>query len=388
VQTLITIDEASIWATNFLKRNITSSNISYLIQYGRIKKYVANGRTLVSISDLKNYYESQLKPLEKTWKKHFGKDLNWALSFDEYRESERTKHVHRLHPYKGKFIPQLVEYFLDSHIDDFKKEVYFKSGDIVLDPFCGSGTTLVQANELCMHAIGIDISAFNALISNVKIGRYNLSDINEHIKNITKKLKSFQKDKNNIEFENELLNELTVFNNRYFPSPEYRRKVRYNEIDEKEYSMNLEKEFSLHIYSKLIDKYSIKLHQNKKDSFLDTWFLQPVRDEIDFVFEQAKQIKDISVKKVIAIILSRTIRSCRATTHADLGTLIQPITKTYYCKKHGKICKPLFSISSWWKRYSEDTIKRLAQFEKLRTNTFQKCLSGDSRIIDIFGLST
>jgi len=40
-----------------------------------------------------------------------------------------------LHPYKGKFIPQLVEYFLDSHTDEFKKEVYFHKGDIVLDPF-------------------------------------------------------------------------------------------------------------------------------------------------------------------------------------------------------------------------------------------------------------
>ncbi|MGE0087128.1 MAG: DNA methyltransferase [Desulfococcaceae bacterium] len=41
-------------------------------------------------------------------------------------------------------------------MDDFKKDVYFKPGDIVLDPFCGSGTTLVQANEMGMHAIGID----------------------------------------------------------------------------------------------------------------------------------------------------------------------------------------------------------------------------------------
>lgn len=380
---LITIDEASIWATHFLKRDVTVSNISYLIQYGRIKKYGDNGRTLVSKSDLENYYESQLKPKEKTWKNHLGKDLNWSLSFDEYKESERTKHVHRLHPYKGKFIPQLVEYFLDSHTDNFKKEVYFKPGEIVLDPFSGSGTTLVQSNELGMHAIGVDISAFNTLISNVKIGRFNLSDINEHIKNITIKLREFQKDKQHIEFEKELLAQLSAFNNQYFPSPDYRRKVSDNEIEEKEYSPALENEF-LGFYSKLLDKYSMKLNQDKNTSFLDIWFLQPVRDEIDFVFEQVKQIKDISAKKVIAIILSRTIRSCRATTHADLGTLIQPVTNTYYCKKHGKICKPLFSISGWWKRYSEDTIKRLTQFENIRTDTFQKCLSGDSRTMDIF----
>ena len=34
------------------------------------------------------------------------------LSLIEFPEWQRTKHVHRLHPYLGKFIPQLVELFL------------------------------------------------------------------------------------------------------------------------------------------------------------------------------------------------------------------------------------------------------------------------------------
>jgi len=46
---------------------------------------------------------------QESWKEELGEDLNWALSFDQYKESETTKHVHRLHPYKGKFIPQMVE---------------------------------------------------------------------------------------------------------------------------------------------------------------------------------------------------------------------------------------------------------------------------------------
>jgi hypothetical protein len=87
---------------------------------------------------------------------------------------------------------------------------------------------------------------------------------------------------------------------------------------------------------------------------------------------------------IVSVILSRTIRSCRATTHADLATLLEPVTTTYYCSKHGKICKPLFSIMKWWKTYSNDTVSRLQQFDKLRTNTFQLCLTGDSRNMDIF----
>ena len=37
----------------------------------------------------------------------------------------------------------------------------------------------------------------------------------------------------------------------------------------------------------------------------------------------------------------------------------------------------------WWKRYAKDTLTRLEKFDKLRTDTYQLCLSGDSRNIDI-----
>ena len=118
---LLTIKQASKWASEYLHRNVTPSNISYLIQYGRIKKVADNGNTLVNRRDLVNYYQSYLGKREIDWRSRLGEDLNWILSFDYLKESERTKHVHRLHPYKGKFIPQLVEYFLDSHTDEYKK---------------------------------------------------------------------------------------------------------------------------------------------------------------------------------------------------------------------------------------------------------------------------
>ena len=122
---LFSIKEASVWATGYLRKTVTTSNISYLIQYGRIKKIGDNGTTQVSRQELIDYYKSYNGNREFAWKDQLGEDLNWALSFDQYKEAETTKHVHRLHPYKGKFIPQLVEYFLDSHIDSFKKEIYF-----------------------------------------------------------------------------------------------------------------------------------------------------------------------------------------------------------------------------------------------------------------------
>lgn len=380
---LFTIKEASDWASKHLNKKVTTSNISYLIQYGRIKKIGSNGDTFIVKEDLIKYYDSYLGKREVEWKERLGDDLNWTLSFDNLKESDTTKHVHRLHPYKGKFIPQLVEYFLDGHTDNFKKEVYFKKGDVVLDPFCGSGTTIVQANELGMHAIGLDVSAFNALISNVKVGKYDFLDMDFEIKKISKALKQFIADSNTIKFETKLTQELAKFNNKYFPSPDYKYRVALNEVNEDQYGPEKEKEF-LPVFLNLVKEYNIQLKQNKCDSFLDKWYLQHIRTEIDFVCNLIKQIKNPSTKKVLSIILSRTVRSCRATTHADLATLKEPVTSTYYCSKHGKVCKPLFSILSWWERYSKDTLDRLCQFNNLRTDTYQICLTGDSKEIDIF----
>jgi len=89
-------------------------------------------------------------------------ELSWSEA--ELPERERTKHVHRLHPYLGKFVPQLAEVFLRR---------YGKPGGLVWDPFAGSGTTLVEANALGMRSAGCDISAFNCLLARVKVAAYD-----------------------------------------------------------------------------------------------------------------------------------------------------------------------------------------------------------------------
>ena len=96
--------------------------------------------------------------------------LDLALSWSEAElpERERTKHVHRLHPYLGKFVPQLVEALIDR---------YVVPGGHVLDPFAGSGTTLVQSLESGRLATGVDVAGFNCLLMRVKTRRHNLDAI-------------------------------------------------------------------------------------------------------------------------------------------------------------------------------------------------------------------
>ena len=90
-------------------------------------------------------------------------ELSWSER--DLPQRLRTKHVHRLHPYLGKFVPQLAETLLRRSL---------APGAVVYDPFAGSGTTLVEANALGIHAIGADVSAFNCLLMRVKVEPHDL----------------------------------------------------------------------------------------------------------------------------------------------------------------------------------------------------------------------
>src|SRR6266513_4068016 len=108
-------------------------------------------------------------------------DLSWSES--DLPERERTKHVHRLHPYLGKYVPQLVEALLARHLPRAKT---------VLDPFAGSGTTLVQALEDGRNATGIDVAAFNCLLMEVKAREYNLFTLERELRDSLRRLETFE----------------------------------------------------------------------------------------------------------------------------------------------------------------------------------------------------
>ena len=109
-------------------------------------------------------------------------DLDLSWSERELPERERTKHVHRLHPYLGKFIPQLVEALLERHVP---------RGGRVLDPFAGSGTTLVQALESGYDACGADVAPFNCLLMQVKTREYNPFVLESELRDALARLAAF-----------------------------------------------------------------------------------------------------------------------------------------------------------------------------------------------------
>ncbi|MEM2946147.1 MAG: DNA methyltransferase [Candidatus Caldarchaeum sp.] len=67
--------------------------------------------------------------------------------------------THGLHPYPARMIPQIARRLI---------ERYSSSGDVVLDPFCGSGSVLVEATLTGRNSFGIDINPLACLLARVK----------------------------------------------------------------------------------------------------------------------------------------------------------------------------------------------------------------------------
>ncbi len=238
-------------------------------------------------------------------------NLNWREH--DLPERIRTKHVHRLHPYLGKYIPQLVEIFLRKYAP---RRVY--------DPFCGSGTTLVEASVLGIDSIGCDISPFNCLLAGVKTARYDIVRVDRDIKGI-----------------------LREFNELAHASQE----------------------------PSLFGDHELRTTDNE---YLTKWFHPRALSELLTFRDLIPQHEHQDLLKVI---LSRAARSARQTTHFDLDFPKRPQTEPYDCYKHSRTCHPTTSAYKFIVRYCWDTLARVREYTRLRKDAAVSVINGDARLI-------
>ena len=235
-------------------------------------------------------------------------DLELSWSEDDLPQVQRTKHVHSLHPYLGKFIPQLVEVFLHRH---------FTPRDALYDPFVGSGTTLVEANVFGARSVGCDISAFNCLLTRVKTAAYSLGALELGLKSALEETR------------------------RSDPAPD-----------------------------------------DQASDWLRAWYSERALSELT-AYRAAIAKLDDPFSDVGRVILSRSARSARQTTHFDLDFPREPRLEPYWCHKHRRTCRPVDEALQFLRRYTLDTIRRLRDFSAVRSDAQAVVLHEDAREVDL-----
>jgi tRNA G10 N-methylase Trm11 len=97
------------------------------------------------------------------------------IDFSKTYHRDFKNSAHNIHKYTARMIPPISRYLI---------EKYSRKGELVFDPFCGSGTTLLEAYLLRRRSVGIDLNPLATLISRVKT-----TPLNEHeLKNATELL--------------------------------------------------------------------------------------------------------------------------------------------------------------------------------------------------------
>ena len=84
---------------------------------------------------------------------------SFELDLDLKAYTKNNYLTHNFHPYPAKFIPQIPKEIINK---------YTQEGQNILDPFCGSGTTLVEAKLQDRNAIGIDLNPIAYISSKTK----------------------------------------------------------------------------------------------------------------------------------------------------------------------------------------------------------------------------
>ncbi len=86
----------------------------------------------------------------------------------DFHDEDTQQHLHALHPYPARFVPQIPRKAILN---------WSSPNDVVLDPFCGCGTTLLESILLGRPAIGVDNNAVATLVSRAKTTHYSSKDL-------------------------------------------------------------------------------------------------------------------------------------------------------------------------------------------------------------------
>lgn len=171
-------------------------------------------------------------------------DCSWSFLDKTTRDTSYITHGYYTYP--AKFIPQLAARLIRENS---------KEGDVIIDPFMGSGTTIVESIVSNRIGIGTDINEFACLLAKVKTTPIKTSDLLQEFSDLQFDLQN-----------------------------------------------RLNKE-----YDRFLKKAEQVLPKNKK---IDYWFLPQQKEKLSIIFARILEIKNNDIKDFFLIAFAQILKSC------------------------------------------------------------------------------
>lgn len=161
--------------------NISARRVATLCEDGRLEGAVKKGKTWLIPSNAKKpedgrckrrkvYYDKYIE-LEKKHKVIYPESSNATYTSLLNYSDDLNKPFQRWYRYKEGFSVELVEQL----IREYSKH---KKG-IILDPFSGSGSTLLAANDMGYSGVGFEVNPFSFFLAKCKLERYTKENIEQ-----------------------------------------------------------------------------------------------------------------------------------------------------------------------------------------------------------------
>lgn len=128
------------------------------------------------MGSLANFKEEVLTQLDNAVKNNSiinFRELCWDYSRDHY--------TNLMHSYPAKMYGPIAQSLLC---------LYAKESDTILDPFCGTGTVLMQASLYGMHSIGIDINPLACLIAKTKTSKVSINKLKRETESLFSRIEN------------------------------------------------------------------------------------------------------------------------------------------------------------------------------------------------------
>jgi site-specific DNA-methyltransferase (cytosine-N4-specific) len=296
--------------------------------------------------ETKNHQIVEIKKVFKNWNRRLGElEMNQKTTtlggkiIDDwtFKKSNTQYLTHGLHPYPARMVPQLAKKLILN---------YSEENDWVLDPFCGSGTSLVEAMLNNRNSIGNDLNPLAVLLSKVKSTPLEKKELGRLAKKVLYKARE----------------EIQSFRTKY-------SKTKIVSIDK--WTKNEEKP------TKFIETIDVPKFDN-----INLWFKENV------IFELAILRKIIltldcepSYRDFFKICLSFTAMK---SSNADFGSH-QAHPSRY---KPSKLAVHSPNVLSIFQKKTADSVKRIINFSEKVSNNDVSCFvsSGDARKLDLTNL--